>query len=75
MHSMVMYFVLIHVHVALNVCYKHSNYIFFSSKFSSDTKLCQAGIELYSVMYGRLTPTCLPQGVSDYLFIIRMYNE
>ena len=38
--------------------------LFYSSKFSHDSRLRNATVELYSALYGRLTPTCVPQGVS-----------
>jgi transcription initiation factor TFIID subunit 2 len=33
-------------------------------KFSHDSRLRNAAVEVYSALYGRLTPTCLPQGLS-----------
>lgn len=34
-----------------------------SVKFSHDSRLRNAAVDVYSSFYGRLTPTCLPQGV------------
>lgn len=41
-------------------------FVYFSShsvKFSHDSRLRNAAVDVYSTLYGRLTPTCLPQGV------------
>jgi transcription initiation factor TFIID subunit 2 len=32
-------------------------------KFSHDSRLRNAAVDVYSALYGRLTPTCLPQGL------------
>lgn len=38
-------------------------FLSYSVKFSHDSRLRNAAVDVYSALYGRLTPTCLPQGV------------
>lgn len=50
------------VYTLLNCTFTFPN-LSCSVKFSHDSRLRNAAVDVYSALYGRLTPTCMPQGV------------
>lgn len=41
-----------------------------STKLPSDILLRNAAVEVYSALYGRLTPSCVPQGVRGQITVV-----
>ena len=52
-----------------HIFYTDVELLLCSSKFYYDVRLRNALVDLYSSLYGRLTPTCVPEGVSDHMTI------